>query len=144
LIEVRFFPFVDSLNIMGDRQQMGDLLAILLDNFASFSPSKSKIKVFLEKKEDVAELRVADSGIGISDEAMASFFDDFMSDDDKLNLHKVLDIVQAVNGGIHAEENQGGGTVFVIDIPCGEEIPIEEAVMMDEPENNITTRIITS
>ena len=132
VIEVRYFPFVDALDVMGDRSQLGEMLSILLNNSASFSPSKSKIKVFLEKKSDKAEIRVADSGIGIPSEAMATLFDDFIDDDDNLNLHKVFDIVLAHNGGIRAEENQGGGTVFVIEIPCGEDIPVEEAVMMDE------------
>ena len=131
-INVLFFPFVDDLNVMGDRKQLGEMLSILLNNAANFSPSKSKIKVFLEKKGDNAELRVADSGIGIPSEAMATLFDEIIGDDDSLNLHKVFDIVLGHNGTIRAEENQGGGTVFVIEIPCGMDIPVEDAVVIED------------
>ena len=131
-IKVLFFPFVDYLDVMGDRKQLGEMLSILLNNAANFSPSKSKIKVFLEKKGDSAELRVADSGIGIPSEAMATLFDEIIGDDDNLNLHKVFDIVLGHNGTVRAEENQGGGTVFVIEIPSGMDIPIEDAVIMEE------------
>jgi streptogramin lyase len=135
-INVLFFPFVDNLDVMGDRKQLGEMLTILLNNAANFSPSKSKIKVFLEKKGDNAELRVADSGIGIPSEAMATLFDEIIGDDDNLNLHKVFDIVLAHKGTIRAEENQGGGTVFVIEIPTGLEIPVEDAVIMDDDEDS--------
>jgi len=129
---VLFFPFVDDLIVMGDRKLLGEMLSILLNNAANFSPSKSKIKVFLEKKIDNAELRVADSGIGIPSEAMATLFDEIIGDDDNLNLHKVFDIVLGHNGTIRAEENQGGGTVFVIEIPCGQDVPVEDAVIMED------------
>ena len=135
-INVLFFPFVDNLDVMGDRKQLGEMLTILLNNAANFSPSKSKIKVFLEKKGDNAELRVADSGIGIPSEAMATLFDEIIGDDDNLNLHKVFDIVLGHNGTIRAEENQGGGTVFVVEIPSGLDIPIEDAVVMDDDNNS--------
>ena len=131
-INVLFFPFVDDLNVMGDRKSLGEMLSILLNNAANFSPSKSKIKVFLEKKGDSAELRVADSGIGIPSEAMATLFDEIIGDDDNLNLHKVFDIVLGHNGTIRAEENQGGGTVFVIEIPSGMDVPVEDAVIMED------------
>ena len=113
-----------------------DMLSILLQNAASTSPTKSKIKVFLEKKGDNAELRVADSGIGLPSEAMATLFDETISDDDSLNLHKVFDIIMSHNGTIRTEENQGGGTIFIIEIPCGIEIPVEDAVMMDDEDTS--------
>ena len=60
-INVLFFPFVDDLYVMGDRKKLGEMLSILLNNAANFSPSKSKIKVFLEKKDDNA-LNRSDGG----------------------------------------------------------------------------------
>jgi signal transduction histidine kinase len=135
-INVLFFPFVDFLDVMGEHKQLSEMLSILLQNAASTSPTKSKIKVFLEKKGDNAELRVADSGIGLPSEAMATLFDETISDDDSLNLHKVFDIIMSHNGTIRTEENQGGGTIFIIEIPCGIEIPVEDAVMMDDEDTS--------
>ena len=135
VISVLFFPFVDYFDVMGDRKQLSEMLSILLNNAANFSPSKSKIKVFLDKKDDNAELRVADSGIGIPKEAMATLFDEIIGDEDNLNLHKVFDIVLGHNGTIRTEENQGGGTIFIIEIPSGIDIPVEDAVIMDEEES---------
>ena len=48
------------------------------------------------------------------------------------NLHDVFDIVNAHGGTIQAQENQGGGTVFVIEFPLEGEEGVEEAVLMDD------------
>lgn len=136
IISLSFFPFVDYLDIMGDRQQLTEMLQILLKNAATFSPSKSKIKVFLEKNDKNAVIRIADNGIGIPSEAMPHLFEEIVGDEDSPNLHKVFDIVMNHNGTIRAEENQGGGSVFVIELPDGIEIPVEDAVMMDDEETS--------
>ena len=130
-IRLSFFPFVDVLEVMGDQAQLRQLLEILLKNAGTFSPSNSKVKVFVEKDNDKAVVRVADSGIGIPDEAKPHLFDEIIGDDDSPNLHLVFDIVAAHHGTIHAEENHGGGTVFVIELPCAEDVEVEEAVIME-------------
>ena len=131
-IRLSFFPLVDSIEITGDKDRLRRMLQILLDNAANFSPANSKVKVFVEQNRDKAVLRVADSGIGIPVEVMPHLFEQIMGDDDSPNLHEVFDIVTAHHGTINAQENHGGGTVFTIELPCREEVEVEEAVIMED------------
>ena len=88
----------------------------------------------MERAQDKAVLRVADSGLGIPDEVKPYLFEEIIGDDDTPNLHKVFDIVEAHHGTIRAEENKGGGTLFVIELPCAEDVEVEEAVLMEDHE----------
>ncbi len=133
VIRLSFFPFADSLIMMVDRKQIARMLQILITNAVSFSPSNSKVKVFLEKKDNKAVIQVADNGIGIPSEVMPHLFEQIISDDDNTNLHAVFDIVQNHQGTVNAGENSGGGSVFIIELPCGDNAEIiEDAIMMDD------------
>ena len=130
-IRLSFFPFVDNLVVMVDRDRMRQMLQILLTNAATFSPNNSKVKVYVEKQDGHAILRVADSGVGIPDEAKDNLFIELMGDDDSPNLHVVFEVVTEHGGTISADENHGGGTVFTISLPI-EDPDVEEAVIIED------------
>ena len=132
-IRLSFFPIADTLPIYGSRLQMREMLEILLSNSANFSPKGSKVKVFAEQQGDKAVIRVADNGVGIPTEVMPHLFEQIIGDEDSPNLHAVFDIVLSHHGTIRADENKGGGTVFIIEIPLAKsDEQVEEAVIMDE------------
>ena len=133
-VRLSFFPFVDSLEVSGNKDELRRMMDILLDNAATFSPSNSKVKVFVEQQQDKAVIRVADNGIGIPTEVMPHLFEQIVGDEDSPKLHEVFDIVMSHHGTINASENKGGGTLFTIEIPCNEEVDVEEAVLMDDEE----------
>ena len=127
-IRLSFFPFADTLPVIGSRLQMREMIEILLANSANFSPSGSKVKVFAEQQGDKAVIRVADNGVGIPTAVMPHLFEQIVGDDDSPNLHAVFDIVMSHGGTIRADENNGGGTVFVIELPlCKGDGDVEEA-----------------
>ena len=131
-IRLTFFPVADHLEMMADKESLRRMMQILLDNAANFSPKNSKVKVFAEQGQGKAVIRVADNGIGIPTEMMPHIFEQIVSDDDTTSLHEVFDIVYAHGGTIQAQENKGGGTVFVIEFPLEGEEGVEEAVLMDD------------
>ena len=131
-IRLTFFPVADHLEMVADKESLRRMMQILLNNAANFSPKNSKVKVFAEQGQGKAVIRVADNGIGIPTEVMPHIFEQIVSDDDTTNLHEVFDIVYAHGGTIQAQENKGGGTVFVIEFPLEGEEGVEEAVLMDD------------
>ena len=131
-IRLSFFPVADHLEMVADKESLRRMMLILLNNAANFSPKNSKVKVFAEQGPGKAVIRVADNGIGIPTEVMPHLFEQIVSDDDTTNLHEVFDIVLAHGGTIQAQENKGGGTVFVIEFPLEGEEGVEEAVLMDD------------
>ena len=131
-IRLSFFPVADHLEMVADKESLRRMMLILLNNAANFSPKNSKVKVFAEQGQGKAVIRVADNGIGIPTDVMPHLFEQIVSDDDATNLHEVFDIVYAHGGTIQAQENKGGGTVFVIEFPLDGEPPVEEAVQIEE------------
>ena len=137
---VRFLAFVDSLPMTFDRDRITQAVSILLNNSAHFSPAGSKIKVFVDAQADKAVIRVSDTGIGIPDEVKDHVFDAYTSDGGAdLSLHLVKTIVEAHHGTIEANDNPGGGTVFVITLPTGPvtDDTVEEAILMDDEEEPV-------
>ena len=134
-IHLTFFPVADHLEMMADKEGLRRMMQILLNNAANFSPNNSKVKVFAEQGQGKAVIRVADNGIGIPTDVMPHIFEQIVSDDDTTNLHEVFDIVLAHGGTINAQENKGGGTVFVIEFPLESDDGVEEAVLMDDEDN---------
>ena len=131
-IRLTFFPLADRLEMSADKERLRRMVNILLSNAINFSPANSKVKVFAEQGQGKAIVRVADNGIGIPTEVMPHLFEQIVGDDDGPNLHEVFDIVTAHGGSIYAQENKGGGTVFVIEFPLDGEPPVEEAVQIEE------------
>ena len=123
-----------------DRDRITQAVSILLNNSAHFSPAGSKIKVFVDAQADKAVIRVSDTGIGIPDEVKDHVFDAYTSDGGAdLSLHLVKTIVEAHHGTIEANDNPGGGTVFVITLPTGPvaDDTVEEAILMDDEEEPV-------
>lgn len=131
-IRLSFFPFVDQLEVKADKRQMRQVMEILLANAARFSPSNSKVKVFVEQQQGKGIVRVVDSGIGVPDDVRPHLFEQIVGDDDDPQLHLVFDIVVQHGGIVRAEDNPGGGTVFIIELPLQAEEIIEDAVIMED------------
>ena len=108
-------------------------LRILVDNSVKFSPSDGRIKVFTDRVGKTAEIRVADNGLGIPEEAKPFMFAPPVANDETLSLHEVKDIVEAHGGSLRADDNKPHGTVFYITLPIDEydnSTPVEEAVVV--------------
>ncbi|MFL6630399.1 MAG: sensor histidine kinase, partial [Vitreoscilla sp.] len=74
---------------------------------------------------DRATLRIADTGLGLSPQARAHLFEPFFTTKPSgaglgLGLAISSSIVQAMGGTLAAEDNPGGGAVFVLALPLQE------------------------
>jgi signal transduction histidine kinase len=54
-----------AVEVFGDRVLLAQALTNLLDNAVKYTPTGGRIVVTLERTEDVARIRVADSGPGV-------------------------------------------------------------------------------
>ena len=54
-----------AVEVFGDRELLAQALTNLLDNAVKYTPTGGRIVVTLERTEDVARIRVADSGPGV-------------------------------------------------------------------------------
>lgn len=105
-----------------DQGRMEQVLSILIDNALSYTPSGGKISLSLQSSSNQLMLRVADTGMGISDSEKKAVFDRFYRCDkshkDKnhfgLGLCIAQEIIHLHKGRLWVEDTPGGGATFVI------------------------------
>ena len=130
--KLSFSTSLNRLTMRFDPVLLTRLFEILISNATKFSPRGSRIKVSLAKVDNMAEIRVADRGLGIPDDARSHLFDEHAG----IGLDVVKRIVDMHGGTARAEDNPDGGTIFVISLPADikpeDDAPIEYAVQMDD------------
>lgn len=111
--------------LAADAMRLEQVISNLLGNAIKYA-SGSKITLSTARDEGNFVLKVADRGPGIPEADRARIFDRFerVASSDLgglgLGLYITRQIVNAHGGSIHAEENPGGGTLFVIQIPASQ------------------------
>ena len=104
-----------------DQQMIDKVVFNLLSNAFKYTPAKGTISVGLSFT-DVMTIRVADTGVGIPQEKRAQLFSRFMQssytgESFGIGLHLTHELVRTHHGEITYQENEGGGSVFVVTIP---------------------------
>lgn len=104
-----------------DAEKFVQLVHILLDNAAKFSPAGSTIEIEVAGKGAEVEVRVLDRGNGVPRGSRQKIFDRFYQVEDALHhskpgmglgLYIASQIVEAHGGRIAVEPRDGGGSVF--------------------------------
>jgi signal transduction histidine kinase len=110
------------LKILGDKDALKQILLIALDN--ALKHSSGDIRIDVQRKGWSAEIRVQDSGDGISPEKLEHIFDRFYRGDEVptiqgfgLGLPIAKALVEAQQGGIRLESQVGEGSTVVIELP---------------------------
>jgi two-component system, OmpR family, sensor kinase len=114
--------------IEGDRERLRQLLIILLDNALKYTSLGGRVTVALHCTAREAEIRISDTGVGISEEALARVFERFYravpAEYDPggtgLGLPIARQITLAHGGSIWLESESGIGTTAVVRLPLGQ------------------------
>jgi putative nucleotidyltransferase with HDIG domain len=110
----------------GSVRELGKVVRNLLSNAVKFTPFGGTVRVRLGARDGIAELRVEDTGIGMSPEVQAKLFTPFYQGDATstrsfegtgIGLALVKTIVQRHGGDIRVESVQGKGTTMVVALP---------------------------
>ena len=116
----------DELMVMGDREQLRQVLVILLDNAVRYTPSGGRIHVQAREDGKEAVLTVHDTGIGIPEEALPRVFERFYRADDARNrqsggvglgLAIARELVTRHSGRISVTSTEGAGSTFTVRLP---------------------------
>ena len=113
-----------ALEVLGVESKLEQVLANLLDNAVSFSPSNSKINVICDVKKKNVQLIIEDEGPGFNENNMDKVFDRFYSNRPEkfgehsgLGLNIVKNIVELHGGSVFAYNHSGkkkGATIEVL------------------------------
>jgi signal transduction histidine kinase len=113
--------------VNADGQRLAQVVANLIDNALKFTPSGGAVTIEAQERESELEIRVSDSGIGLSQEAQASLFRPFAQVEEAralspkglgLGLFIAKSIVEAHGGRLEvASAGRHKGTVFSVFVP---------------------------
>lgn len=112
--------------VWGDKYRIEQILLNLLDNAVKYTTSPGSITISARSVQDMVEIAISDTGIGIPEKDLSRIFERFYRVDKArsrklggtdLGLSIVKHLVQAHNGKVWAESEEGRGSSFYFTLP---------------------------
>lgn len=125
-VSVKFETDVDELSIPVDRNRLTQVLINLIGNAVRYTPEGGTVEVIVARKDEYAEIKVKDTGVGIAPDHQAHIFDRFYrADEDRtrdtggtgLGLAIAKEFVEAHGGNIELSSTVGVGSAFTVHLP---------------------------
>jgi PAS domain S-box-containing protein len=127
-IRVELQPVADDVPpVAADEALLRQVLDNLLDNAVKYSPAGGDVRLSVEAADDGVRFGVADEGLGIPAAEQGRIFEKFYRLDPDmtggiggtgLGLYIARELVRRVNGRIWVEANEGGGSIFYVELPA--------------------------
>jgi signal transduction histidine kinase len=112
-----------DVEVYADPTRFGQALRALLDNAVKFTPEGGRVSVRSHRNGHVVRIEVADTGIGIPEDALARVFERFYQVDNTatrtyggtgMGLALVRRLVEAHGGTVEVESRVGEGSCFAL------------------------------
>ena len=153
-IHLTFYSPMESLVMSFDDDKIGKVVNILLSNAYKFTKDDGRVDVSIQlmsktadpsQTEDLLQIKVSDTGVGISDETKKHIFDRFYQVEGQevssyggsgLGLSMVKDYVELHDGQVSVSDNAGQGTAFTIRIPIRHDVNLSQLKIDEEADAN--------
>jgi two-component system, OmpR family, sensor kinase len=118
----------DDVAVRGDREQLRQVIVILLDNALRYTGDGGRVHVQARREAGNGIVTVHDTGIGIGEEELERVFERFYRADEARNrqsggaglgLAIARELVMRHGGRISVESTEGAGSTFTIQLPAG-------------------------
>jgi signal transduction histidine kinase len=116
----------DDVVVKGDREQLQQVIVILLDNAVRYTASGGRVHVQARRDGSNAIVTVHDTGIGIGEQELERVFERFYRADEARNrqsggaglgLAIARELVMRHGGKISVDSTKGAGSTFTIQLP---------------------------
>lgn len=123
-LEVR--PCDASLLLHGDGERVEQIVLNLLSNAVKFTPPGGVVRITACARDEMIELQVQDTGVGIAPDKLESIFTPFFQIEQPdgrgrtgtgLGLSISRELARAMNGDLTVESVPGRGSSFVLSLP---------------------------
>jgi Na+/proline symporter/signal transduction histidine kinase len=111
-----------ELQLLGDRQRLGQVLVNLLTNACHASQPGDRVEVHAQQRGDRVTVEIRDQGCGMPKAVRERIFEPFFTTREPgegtgLGLSLVYSIVQDHGGSITVDSSEGHGTRMLLDLP---------------------------
>lgn len=138
------FEFVLEVNeerLIFDVDKISKILYNIISNAFKYTPDGGDVFVFIEQQNETLNIKVQDSGCGISETELPHIFDRFYQSSESpsgtgIGLALVKQLVEVCKGSIEVKSTLAEGSMFKVVVPC--EIPTENILEeIEDVENQI-------
>ena len=125
-IDIRLDVHLPSqARVLARDERLGQVFRNLIDNAVSFSPEGGTVSIAATAEAGRARVSVEDDGPGIPPENLETIFDRFYTErpndhfgkNSGLGLSIARQITEAAGGRVWAENREGGGARFIVELP---------------------------
>jgi two-component system, OmpR family, sensor kinase len=123
-----------TLALWGRRDTLKQVVLILLDNAFKFTPEGGRVTLFAQKRGHLINVRVQDTGIGISADDLPRIFQRFFRSEYArsasgygLGLAIAKTLIENQGGAIRAQSELGAGSTFTITLSSHELARVPES-----------------
>lgn len=124
-VELKLRPCCEELAVWASEEGLDRIFSNLIGNAVKYTPSGGRVKITLGRTEDEIRVNVADTGIGIPEEAQPQIFEEFYRAPNArdfgvgtgLGLAIVKDLIDRYGGRIELESTVGKGSTFTVILP---------------------------
>lgn len=111
--------------VLVDKDLLRIAITNLLSNAVKYNCDKGEVRLTIEETEDAVQIRVADTGIGISEAESAKIFEKFYRSEDErvqsigghgLGLALTKQIIELHHGTLSVDHDRAAGTEFIINL----------------------------
>ncbi len=131
---IQLIPALSSITVLGDADRLQQVIQNLLSNAIKFTPAGGRVYITMAAINNQAQIRVSDTGIGITAELLPHIFERFYQGDSSttktnqglgLGLAIVRDLVDLHEGTVQAESaGAGQGTTLTVRLPLHIPLPV--------------------
>jgi len=117
---------LEELEITADEDLLSQVWINLIYNSIKFTSQSGTIYIELQRRQNKIEIKIKDTGMGISEEDQVRIFERFYKADKSrtrsnggsgLGLSIVKKIVEMHKGMVNVESSLGAGTTFIVSLP---------------------------
>jgi signal transduction histidine kinase len=118
-----------GLHVSGDREQLRQLIVILVDNALRYTPHGGAVEIDVARLNGTVAIAISDTGIGIEHAELEKVFDRFYRADEARNrdsggtglgLSIARQLADEHGGRITVESSPGKGSTFTVRLPSAE------------------------
>ncbi|OQY55850.1 MAG: hypothetical protein DRR08_20280 [Candidatus Parabeggiatoa sp. nov. 2] len=124
---INLFSSVGTLSVFADENMLDTVIRNLLSNAIKFTPANGKVEISSQEQDNVVEISISDTGVGIKADDIDKLFRIDVSYSTRgtaeeegtgLGLLLCKEFIENNDGTIGAESEEGKGSRFYIRLPA--------------------------